>query len=465
MANTIQINNTTPSAASMDVAQFPPNAPLNFGSLTKLFVSLTPQSEEPSSANAKDVYLDDGTNTKSGLMGLRYYNGTAWQDIGLQELNELSGIGSISYEAGHYLRANGTEFISDVIQTGDLPLGIDVAKIANGDVSNAEFQCLDGVTDSIQTQLDGKAANGDNSDITSLSGLTTPLSIGQGGTGASSVAGVKANLGYMTDLVDDLTPQVSGNLDLRTYKIVGEGGSEGIYVDKDGNVGIDTNVLYVDATNNRIGINTIPGGGVSLDVIGKIRGTGYLNSASAWVTTQKGGRASLGNLGGTVSFVGATKVGADLELYANNEAKVSILSTGNVGIETSEPTKLLSLGGDQSRTFWMERCTADDSAGYNLTIAAGGATSGATDKVGGDLILKPGVSTGIAESGILLQGCIAGDSGTNDNSFATIVRVLGNKIGFYGVIPTVRQVLATGASHTVDDVITVLQNLGLVSQS
>lgn len=41
----------------------------------------------------------------------------------------------------------------------------------------------------------------------------------------------------------------------------------------------------------------------------------------------------------------------------------------------------------------------------------------------------------------------------------------GNSIGFYGVTPVARQVLATGAGATVDNVITALQNLGLVSQT
>jgi hypothetical protein len=41
----------------------------------------------------------------------------------------------------------------------------------------------------------------------------------------------------------------------------------------------------------------------------------------------------------------------------------------------------------------------------------------------------------------------------------------GLKLGFYGVTPVARQVLATGAGRTVDDVITALQNLGLVKQS
>jgi hypothetical protein len=42
------------------------------------------------------------------------------------------------------------------IAASDLPSGIDAAKIADGSVSNTEFQYLDGVTSSIQTQLNNK---------------------------------------------------------------------------------------------------------------------------------------------------------------------------------------------------------------------------------------------------------------------------------------------------------------------
>lgn len=41
----------------------------------------------------------------------------------------------------------------------------------------------------------------------------------------------------------------------------------------------------------------------------------------------------------------------------------------------------------------------------------------------------------------------------------------GQKIGFWNVTPVVQQVLATGAAHTVDDVITLLQTLGLARQA
>lgn len=48
------------------------------------------------------------------------------------------------------------------------------------------------------TSLSSKAANGANGDITSLSGLTTALSIAQGGTGAKSLAAAQAALGINT---------------------------------------------------------------------------------------------------------------------------------------------------------------------------------------------------------------------------------------------------------------------------
>jgi len=52
--------------------------------------------------------------------------------------------------------------------------------------------------DNLQTSLDAKAAAGANSDITSLSGLTTALSIAQGGTGGTSASAARTNLGLGT---------------------------------------------------------------------------------------------------------------------------------------------------------------------------------------------------------------------------------------------------------------------------
>lgn len=52
-------------------------------------------------------------------------------------------------------------------------------------------------TSSIQTQLNGKATSGANTNITSLAGLTTPLSVSQGGTGLATCTGYPLGSGTL----------------------------------------------------------------------------------------------------------------------------------------------------------------------------------------------------------------------------------------------------------------------------
>lgn len=91
---------------------------------------------------------------------------------------------------------------------------IDASKINTGDVSNAEFNYLDGVTSDIQTQLNAKQATGDY--ITELTGDVT--AIGAGSVGATlsatgAVAGTYTNAqvqvdakGRVTSIEDGPTP-------------------------------------------------------------------------------------------------------------------------------------------------------------------------------------------------------------------------------------------------------------------
>jgi len=95
-------------------------------------------------------------------------------------------------------------------------------------------------------------------------------------------------------------------------------------------------------------------------------------------------------------------------------------------------------------------------------VQAGGATAAATDKAGGQLVLKPGVATGTGEAGVTLQGCVAGGSGTGDNSFQDMVKVLGNKLGFFNATPVLQQLKADHNNWaTTADVVAALVNLGL----
>jgi len=89
---------------------------------------------------------------------------------------------------------NGTGAVSTA-GPGDLPVGIDAAKISGGTVSNAEFNTLDGAAspiqpqlDSLQTQINGKAALAHSHagpDITS--GLISPSRLGSGSPDATKI--------------------------------------------------------------------------------------------------------------------------------------------------------------------------------------------------------------------------------------------------------------------------------------
>jgi hypothetical protein len=73
--------------------------------------------------------------------------------------------------------------------------------------------------------------------------------------------------------------------------------------------------------------------------------------------------------------------------------------------------------GNIAGGFGSYRHTTSNTAGNSLTVQAAGATSGATDKAGGDLILVSGVSTGTGGSNIRLQTYTrALSTGTSDNT-------------------------------------------------
>jgi hypothetical protein len=74
--------------------------------------------------------------------------------------------------AGYLKQATtGANVTVGAIAAADLPTGIDAAKIADGSVTNAEFQRIDGLSSNAQTQLDNKQATGNY--ITALTGQVT----------------------------------------------------------------------------------------------------------------------------------------------------------------------------------------------------------------------------------------------------------------------------------------------------
>ncbi len=100
---------------------------------------------------------------------------------------------------------------------------------------------------------------------------------------------------------------------------------------------------------------------------------------------------------------------------------------------------------------------------YLTTHTFHGLSSTSTDRVVGKLAC--GFSTGTDASRTGYLALSATDYGGDREGLRVDSNGSAALLGFYGVTPIARAVLATGAGHTVDDVIQALQNLGLVKQS
>lgn len=106
--------------------------------------------------------------------------------------------------------------------------------------------------------------------------------------------------------------------------------------------------------------------------------------------------------------------------------------------------------GGQSATILIARESNTALSGHIFTLQAGGSASGSTDKDGGPLLLKGGISTGTGDSEIEFYTAKAGATGTTDN-FPTLKAIMngdgrfeinagkagvGNRVAVGGVLET-----------------------------
>ncbi|MCC7305380.1 MAG: hypothetical protein IT558_03865, partial [Alphaproteobacteria bacterium] len=245
-----------------------------------------------------------------------------------------------------------------------------------------------------------------------------------GETTASTASGESSILKAATLATSTATPLMVTNLGAaNSFRVNDETGDN------------DATPFVIDAAGN-VGIGTASPQDV-LDVVGNVRafgGNGFrfggAGSAGMWGNGWNAGADEL-----------VFKTAATTRMYIDNG--------GNLGIGTVVPTYLLSLGGEAARTVGMEREATADTAGRNLTVLAGGASSGASDKAGGDLVLSAGVGTGTGTSKIFFQASPGAEgTDTDDNTLAEIGRVTGGGFvqftGTYGAGDTMA--VATGSA-------------------
>jgi len=134
-------------------------------------------------------------------------------------------------------------------------------------------------------------------------------------------------------------------------------------VDTDG-LTVDTNTLFVDAANNRVGIGTTApsvAAGKGIEING-----GASHARIAFKNTATGNAAGdglqVGIDGAGLAFVEVTQ-NQPLRFSTNNTERLRITSAGNVGIGTSSPGTLLQVEGTLRSTGTQIRTGATGSWG------------------------------------------------------------------------------------------------------
>jgi hypothetical protein len=166
-----------------------------------------------------------------------------------------------------------------------------------------------------------------------------------------------------------------------------------------------------------------------------------------------------------------TNTGAATALLNGNG--INVRSSGgfvwnsNATLNGSTDTSIMRLAAASVR---LGAAPSASPVAYTLSLGESSRSGTDSNVAGASGTIQPGAGTGTgATVPLILNAPIQVASGTGAQTQTEFMRgqAVGTSIGlsFYGVAAVARQLLATGAGATVDNVITALQALGLVRQS
>ena len=148
------------------------------------------------------------------------------------------------------------------LSASDMPTGIDAAKISTGSISNTEFDYLNGLSDNIQTQLNGKqqtltlTTTGTSGAATLVSGT---LNIPQYSAGASGVSQIVAGT--------NVTISPAGGTGVVTINATGGGGGSGTVTNVSaltlGTTGTDLSSTVANSTTTPVITLNVPNASAS----------------------------------------------------------------------------------------------------------------------------------------------------------------------------------------------------------
>ena len=313
-----------------------------------------------------------------------------------------------------------TSSLTGTISNSQLATGIDATKIADGSVTNSEFQFINSLSSNAQTQLDGKLTASDNlSDVANAGTSRTNLGLGTISTQASSnvaiTGGSITGLGSPSNNSDAATKLYVDNLvtGLKTRIICRAATTGNISLSSDlqngdtlDGITLATNdrVLVKDqSTNTENGIYKVVASGTAsrdpdFDTVDELAGQmnivkeGSQNADKFFLCTTDSG--SIGSVaitytqvvpssGGTVTQVGIAQAGSEFTISGS-----PVTTSGNItlGIGTIANTKISGLGTASTK--------AVGTSANNVVQLDGSARLPAVD--GSQLTNLPGATNGFA---------------------------------------------------------------------
>lgn len=150
--------------------------------------------------------------------------------------------------------------------------------------------------------------------------------------------------------------------------------------------------------------------------------------------------AYFGVVGTDPTFRITQQENAGVQIATNGVNAFLVTATPRIGFITISPSYDFAFDGQAARQIGIERHLTTNTAGNGLTLSAGGATSGATNKAGGSLTLIPGVSTGSGASSVVVQAYQTSAGATSDNSASTVAT--------FNISGTTLNVLSTDAAQS-----------------
>ena len=225
----------------------------------------------------------------------------------------------------------------------------------------AELARLDGVTSNIQTQLDAKASTGANSTITSLTGLTTPLSVAQGGTGSA------ANYTNGQLLIGNSSGSLTKAVLTAGTNVTITNGNGSITINASGGTSSGVSSVSASSSATGFGLSASPTTGavaVSFSV------TPSTARSTLGLGTSDAVQFATGRYGSTTPFTGAvlkaaTQTDWAVEAYQSNSGSVSVGAIAARVDDTANP--LIQFYYNTSSTVVGNITTSGSATAYNTS--------------------------------------------------------------------------------------------------